>query len=196
MTTLNSANPALPVAVSVIIPTRNRPWDLQRCLDCLTKVSYPYWDILLVDQSDDDCTQDVAARYARRLPNLSYRRMSERGQSYACNAGIEGSRGDIIAFLHDDCTMASDWLEQIAAAFDRHPEAAIVFGTVKGVPHSPGEVFIPVYPVKREQGIRGCLAFVRPDGMGATMYVRRAVLEQIGPFDVNLGPGSQFSFGG
>jgi GT2 family glycosyltransferase len=159
-------------------------------------VNYQSWDVLLVDQSDDGRTRHVAQELSRLLPNLSYRHMKEKGQSRACNIGIEASSGEIIAFLHDDCTMESDWLEQISSAFERWPRAALVFGTVKSAPTNPNESFTPVYPVEREQLIRGRRAFVRPDGMGATMYLRRAVVERVGLFDACLGPGSQFTFGG
>jgi GT2 family glycosyltransferase len=58
--------------ITVIIPTRNRPNDLRRCLASLAVVRYPHWDILVVDQSDDTLTQAVSADARGALPQLTY----------------------------------------------------------------------------------------------------------------------------
>ncbi len=92
--------------------------------------------------------------------------------------------------------MESDWLQQIAQAFARHPDAALVFGTAVAPPHDPDEYFVPIFPVTREHAIRGYRAFVRPDGMGATMCIRRKALTHVGLLDTYLGVGSPLSFGG
>lgn len=191
---VNAANNYL--HISVVVPTRNRPVDVQRCLASLCAVRYPAWDILVVDQSDDARTCAVVDAFAGALPHLAYYRASDRGASLARNHGIERTRGEIIAFLDDDCTVRSDWLEQVAGAFGRHPEAAIVFGAVNSAPHDPSQYFVPVFPVRREQTVQGRRAFLRPDGMSASMYLRRDACIAVGPFDACLGPGTDFAFGG
>lgn len=184
------------VHVSVVVPTRNRPNDVRRCLESLSRVQYVSWSVVLVDQSDDDRTKIVAQSFVHRLPHLDYRHMLDRGASRARNAGIAYSTGDIIAFLDDDCTVTDVWLQQVTEAFRRHPQAALAFGAVKGAPHDPKECFIPSFPIQREQVIRGKRAFLRPDGMSASMYLRRPTARQVGLFDALLGPGTQFSYGG
>lgn len=186
----------LTASISVVIPTRNRPDSLRQCLDSLAAVAYLRWDGVVIDQGDDERAEHVVRQYSDSLPQITYRHMVKKGQALACNEGIQATQGDIVAFLHDDCTVQPDWLEQIANAFGRHPEAALVFGTAVSAPHDPDEFFIPVYPVKTEHVIRGRRAFVRPDGMGATMYICRAALQRVGLLDPYLGVGSQFSFGG
>ncbi len=185
--------------ISVVIPTRNRPEDVRRCLDSLAAVRFAFWDVLLVDQSDDDCfeqTKVVVDEFAQALHHIRHQRMYERGPARARNLGMEETTGDIVAFLDDDCTVQGDWLEQVAAAFVRHPQAALVIGKVERAPYDPEEVLVPAYPIKRELVIHGNLAFVRPDGAGAAMYVRRAVPNRVGPLDVRLGPGSLYFNGG
>lgn len=182
--------------ISVAIPTCNRSEDIQRCLDSLVKVVYPNWDILLVDQSDDERTRTVVEHFTESLPQLTYKRIDEKGTARARNIGIEATSGEIVAYLDDDCTVKPDWLKQVADAFERHPKVALVFGNVASAPYDPREFFVPVYPVKREHIIRSPWAFARPDGMGASMYLRRTVWQQVGPFDVCLGPGSRWYWGG
>jgi len=188
-----------PPHISVIIPTRNRPEDVRRCLDSLTAVRYSSWDVLLVDQSDDDQfeqTERVVMDFAQTLQHMQHHRMSERGPARARNVGVEETSGNIKAFLDDDCTVQGDWLEQVAAAFARYPQAALVIGKVECAPYDPQEVLVPAYPIKKEHVIHGNLAFVRPDGAGAAMYMRRAVPGRVGLLDVRLGPGSPYFNGG
>ena len=159
-------------------------------------MAYSAWNILIVDQSDDQATLQAVRDAASVLPHLVYYHMYEKGLSRARNLGLEMTNGEVVAFLDDDCTVRADWLEQIARCFRNHPNAALVFGTVKAIPHNPRDFFVPVYPVKTEHDIRGPLAFVRPDGMGATMSLRRVVWGHVGPFDVHLGVGSGYINGG
>jgi glycosyltransferase involved in cell wall biosynthesis len=180
--------------ISVLLPTRNRPADLRRCLDSLTSVRYPTWDVLLLDQSDDDRSRTLAEAFAQTLPNLTYQRMRERGCARAYNTGLELTSGVIVAFLNDDCTVAADWLAAVAAVFERHPQAGIVFGSVKRAGDGE-EHFIPAYDARIERQVRGRWSCLRLGGMGACMYIRRAVAQSVGPFDIRLGPGAHFASG-
>jgi len=180
--------------ISVLLPTRNRAADLRRCLDSLARVRYPTWDVLLLDQSDDDRSRMLAEAFAHTLPNLTYQRMHERGCSLAYNAGLELTTGVIVAFLNDDCTVAADWLTAVATVFERHPQAGIVFGSVKRACDQTAH-FIPTYDARIERRVRGRWSCLRLGGMGACMYIRRAVAQSVGPFDIQLGPGAHFSSG-
>jgi len=179
-------------SISVVISTRNRPEDLERCLQSLTDVGYPRWDILIVDQSDDTRTRDLVSRFATILPCLQYRHMREKGLCRSRNVCIEESRGDIIAFLDDDCTVTTNWLEQVARVFERHPEAALVFGMVSAAPHDWRRVYVPRYEVLHERILRGTAVLPKPGGFGASMYARHSLLRMIGPFDVLFGAGAYF----
>ena len=185
--------------VTVAIPTRNRPDDLRRCLESLSAIEYPAWNILLVDQSDDHRTKQLAGHFGSRLPGLRYCRMGEMGLSRARNHAMRMCSSEILAFLDDDCTVEPDWLHWVAQAFSRHPEAAVVFGLVQAIPHDPGAAFIPTSLITRERVFRGRLALLHLHRagaaariMGAGMYLRRAAVTQVGPFDVHLGPGARF----
>lgn len=185
-----------PVQISVIISTRNRPSDVERCLHSLRMVDYPRWEIQLVDQSDDDRTRTIADSFAHLLPHLRYRHIAKEGLSHARNLGTEISSGDIVAFLDDDCTVEGDWLKRIAHVFVRYPHAVLVFGSVYAAPHDMHECFIPVCKVTSEQILHGRRALPNSAGMGASMYLRRAAWRQVGPFDELLGAGTDYFSGG
>ncbi len=177
-------------SISVVIPTRDRPDDLQRCLESLTRVAYSRWNVLVVDQSDSARTREVADGFAAALPYLRYGHPGHTGLCRARNEGIAGTDGEVVAFLDDDCTVEEDWLQGIAHAFARYPGAALVFGTVEAAPHDPRVSFVIAHEIREERAVRGRAAALRLGGIGASMYLRRAAAERVGSFDPYLGAGS------
>lgn len=187
--------------VSVIMPTHNRPQDVERALASIVHVNYPSWDMVVVDQSDGVQTREVVQRYARSLPHLSYRHVQRKNCSQARNLGIETTSGEILVFLDDDCTVRPDWLTQIVAVLDRHPHVAHGYAAVlppEGLSEDRfSEGYWPSYPTMGEIEIqaRGDLrANIRLPhllGMGACMFARREVTERV-RFDVHLGGGGRF----
>jgi GT2 family glycosyltransferase len=177
--------------ISVVVPTYQRPDDVRRCLASLRGVTYPQWDILLVDQSEDARTEAVARSFATDLPQLRYHRIAEKGLARARNAGIAATTGAIIAFLDDDCTVECDWLEQVAAVLQRHADAALVFGAVQASAHNTTVFFIPEIHIAHEERYDGKRAMTRiTECMGASMYLRRGFLASAGAFDSQLGAGA------
>ncbi len=177
--------------VSVIIPTRDRPDDLARCLPTILANEYLDFEVLVVDQSTNDASQRVVAALAD--PRLRYHRQSATGKSRALNYALAEAGGDILAFTDDDCTVSPDWLGRAVAALAEEPEVGLVFGTLAAVAHDPREAFVPAFLPLGYRRLQGGFARVRCDGVvGANMVVRRAVFERLGGFDECLGPGSRF----
>ncbi len=147
--------------------------------------------MLVVDQSTDTRTQEIVEGFTSRIPHLTYQRSPETGLSRARNRGIEATHGEIVAFLDDDCAVEVDWLERIAAAFNKYPRAALVFGAVKAAPHLDLQAnYLPTYDFQQERVLCGRLRRARTRGMGASMYVRRSYQRRVGPFDIHLGVGA------
>jgi glycosyltransferase involved in cell wall biosynthesis len=95
---------------SVIIPVRNAPGHIRRCLDALMEQTYPRdrFEIIVVDNGSTDKTPQVIAAYpVQRLVETSM------ASPYpARNRGIRHAQGAIIALLDADCTPVADWLER------------------------------------------------------------------------------------
>jgi glycosyltransferase involved in cell wall biosynthesis len=178
--------------VSVVISTYNRCDQLPRALESLLVqetggVSY---EVIAVDNNSTDRTRQVIESFiARGHSNLRYVFEGRQGAAHGKNAGIRQARGTIIAFTDDDVRVASDWIANIKRAFDAHPEAGCVSGTI--VPHWPSS---PPEWLTREHWV-GPLAlqdygdepfFVnaqRPISLASANYsFRSAVLQQIGIF--------------
>jgi glycosyltransferase involved in cell wall biosynthesis len=99
--------------VSIIIPTRDAPKILHRCLSNLfEKTSYPNFEVIVVD---NETTDSEALRLMEKYP---VRRIEFPGKfnfSRANNQGAEAASGELLVFLNNDTAVTSeDWLQQLA----------------------------------------------------------------------------------
>ena len=93
--------------VSIIIPTYSRPINLKRAIDSALAQSYPFIEIIVVDDNGEgtSCqveTEQVVAEYKNNA-NFHYLKheMNKNGAA-ARNTGIQYAHGVYISFLDDD----------------------------------------------------------------------------------------------
>ena len=181
---------------TVVICTRNRPAQLDRCLDAVSRLDYPRFDTLVVDNAPkSQLAQQVATQWGAQ-----YLLEPVVGLSRARNAGARSCATEIVAYLDDDCVPERGWLAALAAEF-RDPAVMAVSGAI----HAPG--------VDRKATVSGDLVFgyepsrkwTRLDpgqpswfemasfggmGDGCNMALRRAAFEVWAGFDERLGRGA------
>jgi glycosyltransferase involved in cell wall biosynthesis len=85
--------------VSVIIPTFNRAQFLERAVASVIDQSYPYIEIIIVDDGSTDETPSLVRALDR---DIHYVATPHRGVSAARNRGMVDARGEWIAFLDSD----------------------------------------------------------------------------------------------
>lgn len=116
------------VAVSVVIPTCNRPEDLRRCLTALqTQATVRPLEVVVIDNRPGPASPTPAV--VREFPGVRFIEESKPGLSYARNAGFAAATGDIFVAIDDDVTVPGGWLERLVAPFAR-PEVMAVTGHV------------------------------------------------------------------
>lgn len=108
---------------SLIVATIGRTNELKRLLESLTQQEFPDYEVILVDQNDDDRLRDVMDEFAERVPLV--RISAPKGLSKARNAGLLLAAGEIIAFPDDDCWYLPRLLKNIDLWFRDHPEYSI-----------------------------------------------------------------------
>jgi O-antigen biosynthesis protein len=138
-------NPQLPptTSVSVVVATYDRPEDLRHCLTALTLQESPRpLEIIIVDNHP---SSGITAPVVAEFPQVKLIQENRQGLSYARNAGIIASQGDIIVATDDDVTMPVDWLETLVQPFQR-PDVMIVTGNVLPIElESEWQNFFEVY---------------------------------------------------
>jgi glucosyl-dolichyl phosphate glucuronosyltransferase len=111
------------LSVSVIIPTKDRPGDLEATIESLLRQTRPPDEIIVVDQS-------AARSFTKPIP-IPLRYIHDPkigGLTEAKNAGMKASQGDIWVFLDDDVILEPRFLEELLAAYS--PDVAGVSGII------------------------------------------------------------------
>jgi glycosyltransferase involved in cell wall biosynthesis len=165
-------------AVSVVVACYNGARTLRACLESLSRLHYPDYEVLLVDDGSTDATPAIAAEF----PAVRYlRHPRNEGLSVARNTGIQAARGEIVAFTDADCRADEDWLYYLVNDLLRGgfagvggpnflpPEDSPVAAAVLVSPGGPA----PVMLTDREaEHVPGC-----------NMAFFKTVLEDLGGFD-------------
>jgi glycosyltransferase involved in cell wall biosynthesis len=157
-----------PPFFSVVIPTYNRPDNLLRNLQALTRQTFPDFEVVVVDQSDP--AVEIPEEFRQKLA-IRYVYSQQRGPALARNKGIREATGHVIAFTDDDCIPETDWLEKAARRFDQAPIAGLE-GRVRSE-----KVGDPKYRTVSNENFEG-IGF-----MTANMFYRRDLLLKVNGFD-------------
>jgi glycosyltransferase involved in cell wall biosynthesis len=108
-------------SVSLIVATRYRTAEVKKLLNSLAAQSFQAFDVIVVDQNEDDRLVPVLEAYDKTL-RLRHVRSNTSGKAAANNVGLRNCEGDVIGFPDDDCWYAPDLLQRIVGGFDTHPE--------------------------------------------------------------------------
>lgn len=116
---------------SIIIPTFNRPEALRNCVRALLQQTYASdeFEILVVDDGsahpiDAAELADQSGRTASN-PQVRVIRQVNSGPAAARNLGAQEARGELLAFIDDDCLAEEGWLAELIETHQRHPDALV-----------------------------------------------------------------------
>lgn len=115
--------------VSIIVPVYNVEKYIEETMDCVTRQTYPDWELLLVDDSSPDSSAEKIENYIRRSGDARIRLLrqpSNMGAAKARNRGLAESLGRYIAYLDADDLWEPDKLER-ELAFMAEKDAAFAF---------------------------------------------------------------------
>jgi glycosyltransferase involved in cell wall biosynthesis len=187
------------VRISVCIPA-TRAAGLGASIRSVAAQGFTGWDLVVLGPGDAaaEAAMRAATAEAAADPRVRYVHLPVRGLSRARNAGLHEVRGDVVAFLDDDCEAGPGWLETIAAAFAADPELGVVGGAVTPI-EPPGPLSSCPSLAPAEALYDPAATPRRPpagwDWIGANFALRRSAAERAGDFDVHLGAGAEFPAG-
>jgi biofilm PGA synthesis N-glycosyltransferase PgaC len=109
--------------VSVIIPTYNEEVGIISTIKTLLTSTYPFLEILLIDDGSTDATRQqierFLAKYVRQVQRfpLRYYYKPNGGKGSALNYGIQQSKGEIICTFDADCVVDAHCVERFVSYF-------------------------------------------------------------------------------
>ena len=178
---------------SALVCTRDRSEHIGRALRSILANTHPDFELIIVDQSADDATERAVSTFSDR--RVRYLRSQTKGVSHAKNVGLAMARAEFVAMTDDDCEVPADWLLRMTDIFVSHPRVAAVFSDV--VPPVKGHrCYLPISVWGETAIIQAVGKWIPSDGVnigiGASMALRRSVVQGMGGFDALLGAGGQF----
>jgi glycosyltransferase involved in cell wall biosynthesis len=176
--------------VSVIVPCFNDSIRLRACLASLQHQDYPLPPQIIVIDNNliDECSTLLDS-----FPRIAFLRESKIGSYNARNAGVEASKGEVVAFTDSDCVPERDWIIAGVKALMGRGRPQLVGGRIEVDPLSPAPSidelfdFATSFPQKYTIEWRGyCVT--------ANLFVWRRLFSEIGMFDGKLRSGGDGEF--
>jgi glycosyltransferase involved in cell wall biosynthesis len=178
--------PAAGPTISAVVCTRNRGDRIVPTITTLLANDQPDFEVLVVDQSPGDETEEALAPF-RHDQRFRYERIASTGIGPSRNYAVDAARAELIAFTDDDCAVPEDWLSTIVRLFGEHPTIGMLYCNVKPAPYDPSLGFVPTYERPGDHLVDSMIAKCRGRGIGAGMAMRRSIVQSVGNFDATLG---------
>jgi GT2 family glycosyltransferase len=193
-------------SISVVIATRDRPDELRACLTTLTAQHTDHRVEVVV--ADNNPQSGITRPVVAEFDSVTLVEEERPGLSYARNAGIAASSGDIVVTTDDDVTMPHDWLDRLVAPFRRSDVMAVTGNVLPSELESEAQRLFEAYGglgrgFKRrefdmgwfEQGRKACRTWMIGAGANAAFRAEVFADPEIGLFEETLGAGTPAGVG-
>lgn len=187
--------------IDVVVPVYNAPDDVRACVDSVLAHLRPDVRLVLIDDASPDprIGEYFAELEARAHPQVVLLRNDENlGFTGTANRGMALSRADVI-LLNSDTLVTHGWLDAIMHCVATDPR----IGTITPFSNNAEICSFPRFcenngwpldadpePVRRAIADASVPTYPDlPTGVGFCMFVRRALLDEVGGFDMAFGKG-------
>lgn len=173
--------------VSLVLATLGRTWEVERFIAHLAKQSCQDFELIVVDQNQDDRLAHIVDEARYNGMSLRHLRQEDADQCKARNLGLSIAALDWVAFPDDDCWYEPDVIEKVLRAVDGHANLQGVVARWEEVSPVGGTAHRLSNSLWRE--------FREVDASCITQFFSRSLLIQLGGFDARLGLHSWFGGG-
>jgi glycosyltransferase len=176
------------VKISVITVTYNSASTIVDTLKSVVSQTHADIEHLIIDGGSKDDTLALIAAQGTRARVVSE---PDRGIYDAMNKGLRMATGDIVGFLNSDDVYASpEVLASIAHAAEQR-RADAVFGDLVYINPSRPKPLVRYWRAGKftMRGLK--LGWMPPH---PTLYVRRRIMQEVGPFDADLRVAADYEF--
>lgn len=173
---------------SFIIGTLNRSHELKYCIESLLAQDYQDFEIIIVDQSDNDKTEDLTKVFNSK--QIKYYRVGFHGLSKARNYALERCSGDFVCLTDDDAYYSKDYLSALKKHFEDNPNSIIsgyMWNAVENID------FIDYSKLKIDRSL-STRQIIRNCPSPAITFPKK-IVDEIGMFDEDFGVGAKYGAG-
>lgn len=172
------------LAVSILVPTHNRPKLLRQCLQAIAKQTFANFEIIVINDAGARVESVVA-----EFPQLTLQLVDQptnRGQVGSRNRGLDVARGEYIALCDDDDLWLPVHLMGLVQAADvgadlAYSDAEIVVLEQKGDTRTPQSRALFAFDFDTD--LLRHWNFIPP----STALYRRGLHDRLGRFDESMG---------
>jgi hypothetical protein len=121
-------------AVSIVIPTFNRPGFLGEAITSVQRQSFENWELAIIG---DGSSEETAAAVAPFLddPRIRFIWQERAGSASARNRGISETHAPLIAYLDDDNLWYPDFLVRAVDCMGTRPDVDVLYGALVTYAH-------------------------------------------------------------
>jgi GT2 family glycosyltransferase/glycosyltransferase involved in cell wall biosynthesis len=187
--------------VDIVIPVYNAADDVRVCVESVLRHTDARHRVVLIDDASPDprIAEILAELASRSLPQLTLlANATNRGFTATANRAMALSRNDVV-LLNSDTIVPQGWLDALIRCAESDPR----IGTITPFSNNAEILSFPRFcaanawldatdPTPVAQAISRAAVPSYPDlptGVGFCLYIRRALIDDIGRFDIAFGAG-------
>lgn len=176
--------------VSLVLATVGRCDELRRCIESLMAQTTRDFELLVVDQNDDDRLMPFLNEATKAGLDVKHLKLRPPNLSAARNLGILQASGEIVGFPDDDCWYEATTVANAAAQFARDCAPGGVVGDwVEQSTQNGGKTQVAELSLRAWRNFRGGSA------SSVSLFLHRSVFDAIGLFDARFGVGQWYGAG-
>jgi GT2 family glycosyltransferase len=107
--------------LSVVIVTWNSDDEIGNCLNSIFLENENAPEVIVVDNDSHDCTREILTGYGGKIKVIF--NPDNKGYTWACNQGMEASRGKYVLLLNPDTLIVGNALERLVDFMDKNSNA-------------------------------------------------------------------------
>ncbi len=111
--------------ISIVICAYNAEKYIEECLEGVSRLEYPNFEVIIVNDGSKDKTAEIAKKKSKRFGFHVVDLEENAGLSAARNVGLEYCTGEIVAYLDSDAFPDKHWLYYLALTFLNSKHAVI-----------------------------------------------------------------------
>lgn len=179
------------IKFSFIIATLNRKEHIGECIESLLQQTYHQFEIIVVDQSDNDETERIVKEILKKNTKrqIKYNHVCYCGLSRARNDALSMAEGDYFCLVDDDATYSENYLETAYDILRCNKYKGSILSGIIYEPH--GERTLARYQIaktKEELSYTKLLLI----SLSASLIIPTEAWKKCGGFDEDFGAGARY----